>query len=96
VLGSIFALRSGVVLGPLVALVLWRGVPARTLALSAGAILAVAVPALYILFPPRDQGGWSTDYAKELLGAHWVAAAALTLLLVAVWQVMRAARGPTA
>jgi hypothetical protein len=90
VLGAVFALRSGAVLGPLVAFVLWRGVPARVLALSAGALLGVAVPLLYVLFPPEDRGGWNTDYAKELLGAHWVAAAALTLMLVALWRTIRA------
>ena len=90
--GAIFALRAGVVLGPLVALVLWRGVPARTLALAAGVLLAVVVPAIYVLFPPRDLGGWNTDYAKELLGAHWVGAAALTLLTLALWRVAQAER----
>jgi arabinofuranan 3-O-arabinosyltransferase len=61
VLGAVFALRSGAVLGPLVAFLLWRGVPARMLALSAGALLGVAVPLLYVLFPPEDRGGWNTD-----------------------------------
>jgi len=92
VLGAVFALRSGLVLGPLVALALWRGAPARTLAVCAGALLA-AVPLVYVLFPPDDQGGWNTDYSKELLGAHWVAAAAVTLLIVALGRMIRAGRG---
>ena len=41
VLGFVFALRAGAVLGPLTFLVLWRGVSARTLALLAGAVLLV-------------------------------------------------------
>ena len=92
VLGCIFALRSGLVLGPLVALVLWRGVSARVLALAAGGLLGLVVPLIYLLFPPADLGGWNNGYAQELLGAHWVAAAALTLLAIALVRVVRAER----
>jgi arabinofuranan 3-O-arabinosyltransferase len=97
VLGAIFALRAGVVLGPLVALVLWRGVPTRVLCLAAGLLLGVVVPLCYAIASPADRGGWNTDYAKEVLGAHWVAAAAFALLVVAVGRsIVRRPRGTDA
>ena len=49
--------------------------------------LAIVVPALYLLFPGRNRGGYSTSYATEHLGAHWVTVAAVLALATAlVWQ----------
>jgi hypothetical protein len=92
VLGFLFAWRAGVVLGPVVALVLWRGSGARTLALAAGGLLAIVVPAIYVLFPPADLGGHNSAYATELLGAHWVGVAAIVLLGLALWRSLAAIR----
>ncbi|MGI8633630.1 MAG: alpha-(1-_3)-arabinofuranosyltransferase domain-containing protein [Solirubrobacterales bacterium] len=80
VLGLLFSLRAGAVLGPLVALVLWRGIGPRALTYAAAAVLGVAVPAVYLLFGPADNGGYNANYATELLGAHWLGVVALTLL----------------
>ena len=100
VLGLVFALRAGVVIGPAVALLLWRGVGARHLVLAAGALLTVVVPALYVLFPAKDRGGYNTEYALEELGAHWVTVAAVVLLGLALWRSLSTARarrgGPAA
>jgi hypothetical protein len=82
--GFVFALRVGVLAGPAVALVLWRGIPSRRLILAAGGLLAVVVPALYLLFPGRDRGGYSTTYPEEHLWAHWVTVAAVVLLATAL------------
>ncbi len=82
--GFVFALRVGVLAGPAVALVLWRGIPSRSLILAAGGLLALVVPALYLLFPGRDRGGYSTTYPAEHLWAHWVTVAAVVLLATAV------------
>ena len=92
VCGLVFALRAGVLAGPLVALLLWRGVGARTLTLAAGALLAVAVPLVYVLFLPRDRGGFNSDYAVDLLGAHWLGVAAWLLLALALLRTLPSVR----
>jgi hypothetical protein len=82
--GFVFALRVGVLAGPAVALVLWRGIPSRSLVLAAGGLLALVVPALYLLSPARDRGGYSTTYPTEHLWGHWVTVAAVVLLATAL------------
>lgn len=82
--GFLFAIRAGLVIGPAVALLLWRGVPAAPLALAAGGLAGVALPAIYLLFPPRDAGGFNSNYASELVGAHWVAVAVWVLFALAL------------
>jgi arabinofuranan 3-O-arabinosyltransferase len=84
VFGFVFALRAGVLIGPGVAFILWRGFSPRQLILAAGALLALVVPALYLLFPAEDRGGYNNEYAVEHLGAHWVAVAAFVLLVLAL------------
>jgi MYXO-CTERM domain-containing protein len=88
VVGVLFALRAGVVLGPVIALVLWRGIGARALALAAAGLLGVVVPAIYLLFPAKDQGGFNFEYAQDHLAAHWCAVGALVLLGLALWRVL--------
>jgi hypothetical protein len=83
VLGFVFALRAGVVLGPLVFLVLWRGVPTRWLVLAAGGLIGVVVPALYLATPTGGEG-FDLDYATDHLAGHWATVAALVLLLIAL------------
>jgi hypothetical protein len=80
----LFALRAGVVIGPAVALLLWRGVGPAALAVTAGALAAVVLPAIYLLFPPDDDGGFNSEFAADLTGAHWVAVAVWVLLALAV------------
>ncbi|HLH67269.1 MAG TPA: alpha-(1-_3)-arabinofuranosyltransferase family protein [Solirubrobacteraceae bacterium] len=84
VFAFVFALRAGAVLGPATALIIWRGVRVRTLALAAGALLVVAVPAVYLLFPGLDQGGYDFGYASQHLAAHWITVAAFALLALSV------------
>ncbi len=81
---SLFALRAGVVIGPAVALLLRRGVGPSVLALIAGALTAIALPAIYLIFPPDDAGGFNSEFAADLTGAHWVAVAVWVLFAVAV------------
>jgi hypothetical protein len=97
--GFLFAVRAGVVIGPAVALLLLRGVGAGPLALVAGVLTAAVLPAIYLLFPPGDSGGFNSDYANDLLGAHWVAVAAWVLLALALSRAIprrRAAAPPAA
>jgi arabinofuranan 3-O-arabinosyltransferase len=93
VLGFVFALRAGAVIAPLTTLVLWRAIGPRTLILAAGGLLGLVVPAIYMLFSPTDRGGFNFDYAHDLLGAHWVAVGALTLLMLALGRTLAAQRG---
>jgi hypothetical protein len=88
----VFALRAGVVLGPAVAFILWRGVPARTLVLVGGGLLLVAVPILYLAVPVDDPGGYNTNVAIERIAAHWVAVAALFCLGAALARTLSTAR----
>jgi hypothetical protein len=90
-LGFVFAIRAGVVIAPAVTLILWRGWSPRTLVLAAGGLLAVVVPLLYVLFPGDDRGGYDTEFAVEHLGAHWVAVAAVVLLLLALARTLSTA-----
>jgi hypothetical protein len=92
--GFVFALRAGVAIGPAVALVLWRGASPRTLITAAGALLAIVVPAIYVVFPATDRGGYGPAYPVERLGAHWVTVAAVVLLILALArQLSTATRG---
>jgi hypothetical protein len=82
----VFALRAGVVIGPVVAFVLWRGIDAKRLAVAAGGLLAIVVPILYLAVPIRDRGGYSTSAPMDRIAAHWVAVAAIVLLLLALYR----------
>jgi hypothetical protein len=96
VLGFVFSIRSGLVIAPVVAVIAWRGIGPRALMLAAGALLLVAVPAIYLFDLPANQGGYNFTYAIDLIAAHWVGVAAVVLLIVALTLTLaqaRAARG---
>ncbi len=84
VFGFLFALRAGPPIGLGVGLVLWRGVGSRALVAAAVVALAVVVPAIYVIFPAEDRGGYNSGYAQDILGAHWVGVAAFVLLFLAL------------
>ena len=88
VVGFVFALRAGAVALPVLFLLFWRGASITVLVATAGALLAVVVPVLYLAFPPDDLGGHNSSYATEALGAHWVSVAALVLLALALWRML--------
>jgi hypothetical protein len=93
VFGFVFALRAGVVIGPATALVLWRGTSPRLLITAAGALLTIVVPAIYVVFPATDRGGYGPAYPVERLGAHWVTVGAVVvLILVLARQLSTASR----
>ncbi|HEX2086516.1 MAG TPA: hypothetical protein VHF89_12605, partial [Solirubrobacteraceae bacterium] len=91
-LGFAFAIRAGVVIAPAVALILWRGIPARQLALAGGGLLLVVVPVLYLAVPGRDPGGYNSALAVQRIAAHWVGVAAVVLIGLALWRTLRTAR----
>jgi hypothetical protein len=89
--GFVFALRAGVVIGPVTALVLWRGISSKQMIMVAGALLAVVVPAVYVIFPATDRGGYGPAYPVERLGAHWVTVGAVVLLILALAKTLSTA-----
>jgi hypothetical protein len=97
VLGFVFALRAGAILGPLTFLVLWRGVSARTLALLAGAVLLIVVPVVHVAVGLPGQG-YDTNYAVQRIAAHWLAGGALCALggalLLTLSPALARRRGP--
>jgi arabinofuranan 3-O-arabinosyltransferase len=92
-LALIFAKRTGVVIGPVLTLVLWRGVGPRVLTAAAAGLLGIVVPLLYVLVGPRNQGGYAFAYSNSLISAHWVALGGVLLLALATWRTLAGARG---
>lgn len=98
--GLIFALRYTPVIAIGLALVFWRGVRPRTLALSAAAILGILVPAIYLIVSPPNRNGFNFEYSVRLIDAHWAAVAAVLLLgtaaclsVLEMWRAGRRRRG---
>jgi len=87
-LAFLFAARASIVIFPILTLILWRGVGAAPLTAAAAALLGVAVPFIYVVWSPTDRGGYNFEYSSDVLGAHWVAVAALILLMVACWRAL--------
>jgi hypothetical protein len=95
ILGAgLIALRAGPLVGFAAVLVARRGVGARDLALGAAGLLCIAIPAVYLLHPPENHGGYAFAYASELIVAHWIATAALVLLALALWRLSAARPAP--
>jgi hypothetical protein len=92
-LGYLFAIRAGAALFVLVTLVLWRGLATRTLVLAAAALLGLAVPVAYAIAQPHNQGGYGFGYATQTIGAHWLGVAAVVLLALVLWRIIRARAG---
>jgi hypothetical protein len=97
VFGFMFALRVGAVIGPGAALVLWRGLPARRAIQAAGLLLVIVIPAVYLIAPGHNQGGYDLGYVSQHLGAHWIAVGAFALLVFALARdLSSAAAAPSA
>jgi hypothetical protein len=91
VLGFAFAIRAGIVIFPLVTLALWRGIPARGLALVAGGLL-LAVPVAYLATYDRNPRGFQFNYPLDHIAGHWLAVGAVVLLLLALARTVIAQR----
>jgi arabinofuranan 3-O-arabinosyltransferase len=96
VLALCFGLRAGAVGGPLLALVLWRGVPDRVLGRAAAALLLVAVPVSYVvvqLVSGTDHlRSNATKFPGERIAGHWLALAGLVCVAVILGRTLVAAR----
>jgi len=89
----LFSLRAGAAIGPLLALLLWRGAGAGSLALGAGVLLGVAAPAVQLVLLPDDLGGFNSEYPLDLIAVHWLAVAAWVLLALALWRSLAGGMG---
>ncbi len=87
----LFGVGPGLVLGPVVALMVWQGVPDAWLATAAGVVLGVVVPVLYVVRDRQDDGpaGFDPAYASDRLWAHRAAVGALVLLAVVLVRTLR-------
>ena len=92
VLGFVFAARGAPLIALGTFLILWRGVGVRALVAAAGALLLVAVPVLTLAIGVEDRGGYNPEYAQVRIAVHWVAVAAVILLVLALARVLGAAR----
>jgi arabinofuranan 3-O-arabinosyltransferase len=92
-LAYLFAIRAGAALFVLLSVVLWRGYRTRTLIVAAAALLGLAVPLAYVVSQPRNQGGYGFGYATQTIGAHWLGVAAVVLLALVLWRIIRARAG---
>ena len=88
-LGYWFAIRAGAALFVLLTFVIWRGHRPRTLIAVAAGLLGIAVPIIYVISQPRNQGGYGFGYSTQTIWAHWVGVAAFVLLGLALWRIMR-------
>ena len=61
---------------------------------AAAALLLVAVPALTLAIGVENRGGFNPEYAQSRITVHWVTAAAVILLVLALARVLGAARRP--
>jgi arabinofuranan 3-O-arabinosyltransferase len=96
VVAGLFGLRAGAAAAPLLALVLWRGVSDRMLGWAVLGLLGVVVPLIYVgvsaFGGEQILGGNSTRYSADRLGGHWVAVAAIVVLVVVLVRTLAAAR----
>jgi hypothetical protein len=87
--GFIFAARATPVFAAGLFLILWRAIPTKHLLAVAGVLLVVGVPLLTLAIPVENRGGYDPDYAGERIAVHWVAAAAVAILIFTLVRVLR-------
>jgi arabinofuranan 3-O-arabinosyltransferase len=87
--GFVFAARATPLFALALFVILWRAIPTTALLATAGALLVVAVPVLTLAIPVDNRGGYDPDYAGERIAVHWVAAAAVAILIFTLARVLR-------
>jgi hypothetical protein len=95
VIGLAFGLRAGAVAAVVFALIAWRGIGDRALAVIAALLLGVGVPLTYIVVAvveDEGHGGNATDFAANRLAAHWMALGALIALALILIRTLRTQR----
>ncbi|HEY3728102.1 MAG TPA: alpha-(1-_3)-arabinofuranosyltransferase family protein [Solirubrobacteraceae bacterium] len=90
ILGFVFAWRAGALIAVGLLIIFWAGIGPRVLAATAGVLLGVVVPVVYLITNPHNEGGYNFDYSVQLIYAHWVGVAAVVLLGVSGWLTLSA------
>jgi hypothetical protein len=90
VLGFVFAWRAGALIAVGLLVIFWVGIGPRVLAATAGLLLGVVVPIVYLVSDPHNEGGYNFDYSVQLIYAHWVGVAAVVLLGLSGWMTLSA------
>ena len=91
-LSLLFAARASVLIFPALTFIVWRGIGPRPLTAIAAGLLGIAVPLAYLFSHPENQGGYNFEYSADVIWAHWIAVAALVLLMAACGRAVRDAR----
>jgi hypothetical protein len=91
-LGFVFAARATPLFALALFVILWRGISTRVLVVAASLLLVVVIPVLTLAIPVTDRGGYDPDYAGERVAVHWVAAAAVAILVVVLARLLATAR----
>lgn len=82
VTGFVFALRFGVVAGPLIVLLLVNGISVRRL-VRVAMLGVLVIIALYVVRPATNYGGYSFYFSLHEIVSHWIGAGVLCALLAA-------------
>ncbi len=90
--GFLFAARATPLFAVALFVILWRAIPTTALLATAGALLAIGVPVLTLAIPVDNRGGYDPEYAGERIAVHWVAAAAVAILIFTLVRVLRHGR----
>ena len=73
--------------------IFWRGVGPASARRGLRGLLAVAVPIVYVIAQPNNEGGYNFAYSVQVIYAHWVGVVAVILLGLSGWFTLTAARG---
>ncbi|MDX6701724.1 MAG: arabinofuranan 3-O-arabinosyltransferase, partial [Baekduia sp.] len=96
VVGAGFGLRAGAVAGPVLAVILWRGIGDAVLGRAAAVLLVLAVPAVYLGVGLAQNDHHlkanATTYPLDRIAGHWLTLAGLLILVVVLWRTLAAAR----
>jgi arabinofuranan 3-O-arabinosyltransferase len=95
--GFLFAVRAGLVIGPVTFAFLVLGLTVRRLLILTGAGL-VAVTVAYLVSPSPNNGGFFFYYSLHYITAHWIALGVVLALgcatALTAWDVRAGAEGP--
>ena len=92
----LFGVTAGILMALAFAVIVSCRLSSEAVIAAAGVLLVIALPVYYVLATPRDRKGYDAGYAMQHAAGHWIAAAAVALLALALAfeLVSKAARHP--
>jgi arabinofuranan 3-O-arabinosyltransferase len=88
----LFGVSAGAIVGGAVAVIMVLGLSSDAVIAAAGVLLVIAVPLYYALVTTSNPNGYDAAYPFEHTTAHWMTAAAVALLMLALALEMIGAR----